>query len=293
MGSSVGIYCRRHRVRFTLCDLRLTTYGEKMKYGAMNFPIKPLLKEIEEIGEMGFDYVELTMDPPEATPQKILVQKKAIMDLLRRYGLGIVGHLPTFVWPTDLYESLRKASLQENFDAMEAGAELGIEKMVLHPGFITGLGKLLVDKAKRYGMESMGAIVRKANTLGITLCVENMFPLAHFFFQPHEFQEMFEAFPEARLTLDIGHANLGGGKNKSFEFIQRYGYRLGHVHAGDNFGKEDNHLPIGAGIIDFGKILKELKEAHYDDTITLEVFSRDKEYLKISKEKIKRMWENL
>jgi hypothetical protein len=32
-----------------------------MKYGAMNFPIKPLLKEIEEIGEMGFDYVELTM----------------------------------------------------------------------------------------------------------------------------------------------------------------------------------------------------------------------------------------
>jgi sugar phosphate isomerase/epimerase len=264
-----------------------------MKYGAMNFPIKPLLKEVEEIGEMGFDYVELTMDPPEATPQKLLSQKKAILDLLRRYGLGIIGHLPTFVWPTDLYESLRKASLQENFDALDAGAELGIEKMVLHPGFITGLGKLIVDKAKRYGMESMGAIMRKANTLSITLCVENMFPLAHFFSQAHEFQEMFEAFPEARLTLDIGHANIGGGKNRSLEFIQRYGYRLGHVHAGDNFGKEDNHLPIGAGIIDFERILKELKEAHYDDTITLEVFSRDKEYLRISKEKIKRMWENL
>ena len=41
----------------------------------MNFPIKPLLREIEEIGEMGFDYVELTMDPPEATPQKILGTK--------------------------------------------------------------------------------------------------------------------------------------------------------------------------------------------------------------------------
>jgi hypothetical protein len=47
-----------------------------MKYGAMNFPIKPLLKEIEEIGELGFDYVELTMDPPEAAPQKVLAQKK-------------------------------------------------------------------------------------------------------------------------------------------------------------------------------------------------------------------------
>jgi hypothetical protein len=47
-----------------------------MKYGAMNFPIKPLLGEMEEIGAMGFDYVELTMDPPEATPQKILARKR-------------------------------------------------------------------------------------------------------------------------------------------------------------------------------------------------------------------------
>lgn len=259
----------------------------------MNFPIKPLLKEMEEIGEMGFDYVELTMDPPEATPQKILAQKRSIRERLDRYGMGIVGHLPTFVWTSDLYESLRKVSLQENFDALEAGSELGIEKMVLHPGLITGLGRLLLDRAKGYGMEAIETILKKSISLGITLCLENMFPQAHFLCQPPEFQPVFEAFPELRLTLDIGHANLGGGKNRSSEFIQRYGHRIGHVHANDNFGKEDNHLPIGAGIIDFEKILRELKEALYSETITLEVFSRDRDYLKISKEKIKRMWEAL
>ena len=132
-----------------------------MKYGAMNFPIKPLLREIEEIGEMGFDYVELTMDPPEVTPQKILGQKRSILELLQRYGMGIVGHLPTFVWTSDLYESLRRVSLQENFDALEAGAELGIGKIVLHPGMITGLGKLLVDRAKGYGMEAIETILKK------------------------------------------------------------------------------------------------------------------------------------
>jgi sugar phosphate isomerase/epimerase len=264
-----------------------------MKYGAMNFPIKPLLKEMEEIGEMGFDYVELTMDPPEATPQKILAQKRSMKELLNRYKMGMVGHLPTFVWTSDLYESFRRVSLQENFDALEAGAQLGIEKMVLHPGIITGLGKLLMDRAKGYGMEAIETVLKKSITLGITLCIENMFPQAHFLSQAPEFQSVFEAFPELRLTLDIGHANLGGGKNKSSEFIQRYGYRIGHVHANDNFGKQDNHLPIGAGIIDFEKILRELKEAEYDETITLEVFSRDRDYLKISKEKIKRMWEAL
>ena len=99
------------------------------------------------------------------------------------------------------------------------------------------------------------------------------------------FSEVFDAFPEIRLTLDIGHANLGAGRNKSSEFIRLYGYRIGHVHACDNFGKEDSHLPVGAGIIDFRKILRELKETQYDDTITLEVFSKDRDYLKISRDK--------
>ncbi|MDI7261057.1 MAG: sugar phosphate isomerase/epimerase family protein [Thermodesulfobacteriota bacterium] len=264
-----------------------------MKYGAMNFPIKPLLKEMEEIGEMGFDYVELTMDPPEAAPQKILVQKKSILNLLNRYEMGIMGHLPTFVWTSDLYESLRKASLQENFKALEAAAELGIKKVVLHPGYITGMGKFLLDRAKKYGMESIESILKKTNRLGMTLCIENMFPQAHFLSQPYEFQEVFEAFPEIHLTLDIGHANLGGNRNRAQEFIQRYGYRIGHIHANDNFGKEDNHLPIGAGIIDFEKIIKELKETLYDETMTLEIFSKDRDYLKISKEKMKKMWESL
>jgi len=259
----------------------------------MNFPIKPLLKEIEEIGEMGFNYVEVTMDPPEATPQKILAQKRPIRELLHRYGMGITGHLPTFVWTSDLYESLRKVSIQETLDALEAGSELGIEKVVLHPGYITGLGKFLLDRSRGYGMESIGTILKKATGLGMTLCIENMFPQANFLSTPYEFQEVFQSFPEIRLALDIGHANLGGGKNKSSEFIHQYGYRIGHVHANDNFGKEDNHLPIGAGIIDFGKILRELNEAQYDETLTLEVFSKDKEYLKISKEKIKRIWEAL
>lgn len=259
----------------------------------MNFPIKPLLEEIEEIGQMGFDYVELTMDPPEATPDKIISQKSSILSLIKRYRMEIVGHLPTFVWTSDLYESLRKASVQENLNALEASVELGIKKVVLHPGYIMGLSKFILDKAKEYGMRSIETILKKAGDLKLTLCIENMFPQSNFLSHPQEFQEVFDTFPDLRMTLDIGHANLGTGKNKALEFIHRYGYRISHVHANDNFGKEDNHLPIGAGIIDFEKILKALKESLYDETITLEVFSKDRDYLKISKEKIRQMWEDL
>ncbi len=263
-----------------------------MRYGAMNFPVKPILNEIEEIGTLGFDYLELTMDPPEASPQKILSQKKSIQNLLDRYKMGIIGHLPTFVWTSDLYDSLRKASIEETFSAIEAASELGIEKLVLHPSYITGMGKFVIDRAKQYGIEAIGTILKKANRLGITLCIENMFPQALFLTQPHEFQEVFETFPEIRLTLDIGHANIGGNRNRAIEFIQQYGCRIGHIHVNDNFGKEDNHLPIGAGIIDFEKVIKGLKETPYDETMTIEVFSKDRDYLRISREKIKKMWES-
>lgn len=262
-----------------------------MKYGAMNFPVKPILKEIEEIGSLGFDFLELTMDPPEATPEKILEQKKSIQELLKHYHMDLIAHLPTFLLTSDLYESLRAVSLRENFKALEAAAELGIKKAVLHPGYITGLGKFLLDKAKKYGMQSIEGIIKKAAPLGIRLCLENMFPQTHFLFHPKEFQEIFEVFPELHLTLDIGHAHIGGERNRAIEFIQNYGDRIGHIHANDNFGKEDNHLPIGAGIIDFERIIKALKGISYNDTLTLEVFSKDRDYLRISREKIKKMWE--
>jgi hypothetical protein len=43
-----------------------------MKYGAMNLPTKPIVDEIDSIGKLGFDYIELTIDAPESTPEKIV-----------------------------------------------------------------------------------------------------------------------------------------------------------------------------------------------------------------------------
>lgn len=35
-----------------------------MQFGAMNFPVIPVLEEIDTIARLGFDYLELAMDPP-------------------------------------------------------------------------------------------------------------------------------------------------------------------------------------------------------------------------------------
>jgi sugar phosphate isomerase/epimerase len=264
-----------------------------MKYGAMNFPTKPIVGEIEELGKLGFDFIELTIDAPKATPEIILKDKDRVKEMLSAYQLDVIGHLPTFLSIADLYKSIRDTSINEYIKALEAGVALGIKKFVIHPGFLRGLGKQVKHKAIKYADESLSVIVSKAAQLNVTLCVENMFPDTFAPTEPNEFEKIFLNNPELNFTLDIAHAHIGTKKDRSPEFIRRYADKLSHLHISDNYGKEDNHLPVGVGMIDFKKIFKELKIIGYDETITLEVFSHDRDYLKMSLDKIKQMWERL
>jgi sugar phosphate isomerase/epimerase len=262
-----------------------------VKYGAMNSPLRSMVKEIREIGELGFDYIELTIDAPKATPLELNKQKKVIVEELKRLGMEIMGHLPTFISTADLYESIRMASLKENLAALEAGRDLGMKKFVFHPGRIGGMGRYVKDTAKAFFLDILARVMERAEKLDISICLENMFPDINSFIEAKEFKDVFQKYPNITLALDVAHAELGAKKNRTTEFIRAYGDRIGHLHFSDNFGKEDSHLPLGAGIINFPRIVRELKKIGYDETLTLEVFSRDKDYLKLSLEKIKGLWD--
>jgi sugar phosphate isomerase/epimerase len=264
-----------------------------MRYGAMNSPLMPVVEEIENLARLGFDFIELTLDAPEATPGKVLRHKGAICQVLSDYGLDIVGHLPTFVSTADLYESIRAASLNEVLRAVEAGFELGMRKFVLHPGRVSGMGRFRKREATSFFLESLDTFMEKAESLGAAVCLENMFPESGAFVEAEEFREVLGRYPKLALTLDLAHAHMGSKTNRTYGFLKLFGDRIGHLHVSDNFGKEDIHLPIGAGVIDFRPLLKEIREKGYDDTMTLEVFSRDRDYLKVSLEKVKRLWQEL
>ncbi len=261
-----------------------------MIYGAMNFPVRPILQELDAIAELGFDYFELAMDSPQAHFTTIRRQKDAILKALERHRIGLVCHLPTFLALADLTGSIREASVSEMVGSLEVAAELNAMKVVIHPSYVTGLGGFVVDQAREYGLRSFRTIVEKANELGLCLCLENMFPRMNSLVNPDDFHTMLDTFPSLRLTLDLGHAHIGSrDERRNLDFLQRFPDRLAHIHASDNFGKEDNHLPIGAGTIDFRRIIKALKQTGYDETVTLEIFSRDRDYLRISREKFAAM----
>ncbi len=261
-----------------------------MRYGAMNFPVKPVVDELEKIAAMGFDYLELTMDPPQAHYKTIRQQKNSILKALNSHSMSLICHLPTFVSTADLTDSIREASLLEMFKSMEVAADLSAQKVVLHPGYIGGLGLYVKETALALANESLVSIIGRAQALGLRVCLENMFPKCQAFFEPDDFEDILQQFPHLTLTLDTGHANIGDqGGRRTLDFIKKFGPRIGHLHISDNLGERDDHIPVGSGAIDFSKIIHALKDCGYDDTATLEIFSADRLELKKSRDRFDEM----
>jgi sugar phosphate isomerase/epimerase len=133
--------------------------------------------------------------------------------------------------------------------------------------------------------------MRHSEQCGVGVMIEN---LPGDFNTPEQLGELLDPLPELGLHLDIGHANLLVPYNMTESILQAYGSRLRHVHLHDNKGGgADLHLALGCGNVDVSRSIRALAECGYDGTITLEVFSPDREYLRYSRDVLRRLWKSV
>ena len=149
---------------------------------------------------------------------------------------------------------VRDAVIKEMRLAMESASNLGVKVMTLHPGFRTPLYRLPEKVRKRTG-ETLKILEKEAVDRGIILALENM-PLTFITVgrEPWELEEMTEGL-EIMWCFDVGHANTTGTID---EFLKNK-ERFANIHIHDNMGKEDEHLPVGEGSIDWEKVLPALE----------------------------------
>jgi sugar phosphate isomerase/epimerase len=253
----------------------------------MNNPNKPLIPQISHLGEMGFRFLDLTAEWPEATPEILIKKEKKVKDALSAAGMSVVGHTPWFFPYTHPYESVRRQALDELKRSFDALARFEAKSVSIHPDVLHFVYKNREQFLSHF-FESIGELQDYADSLGIPLLFEAYDENS---LSTEELKELFVRFPRLGFHLDVGHANLSKPKGaRIFELIDLFGSRTKHVHVSDNDGSGDQHLPIGAGRIKWGEVCAALKRIGYDGTVTLEVFSQDLEYLKISKRKFEEFW---
>lgn len=247
----------------------------------MNFPGRSVLKEIHRIAEDNFDFVDLTLEPPAAW----LPDGKEVGRLMSDLGLSAVGHTAYYLPIASPFDELRKGSRDLFKRCLDTFADAGVELVNVHPDVRLPLHH--AEQVRARNAAAIGELSADAAQRGIRLMVEN---IDRMFTDPDDFGAIFEAAPDAGFHLDIGHANLRLGPRQQIRtpaLLEAYGDRLAHVHVSDNRGGElDLHLPLGAGAIDWKAAIGALKENGYDGTVTLEVFSRERDYLRASR----RLW---
>ena len=254
-----------------------------MLVGAMNFPGRSVIKEIHRIAEDRFDFVDLTLEPPATW----LPDGKEIAPLLGDLGLGVVGHTAWHLPIASPFKELRVQSRDLYRRGLDCFADAGVTLVNVHPDQRVPMHSL--DQVRKMNADAISLLAQDAAQRGITLMVEN---LDRLFADVPDLKAILDAVPEVGFHLDVGHANLQlgrGQKNRTKDLLAAFGDRLSHVHLSDNRGGEgDLHLPLGAGAIDWPGAARTLKNAGWDGTVTLEVFSREREYLRMSR----KLWLN-
>jgi sugar phosphate isomerase/epimerase len=238
------------------------------------------------MARMGLEFVDLTLEPPRASVARLEV--KALRAALQAHHLRVVGHTAYYLPLCSPFESIRRAAVEELKLCLEVFSALGAPWMNLHPDSKAPLHerRFIIDRNLRTIQDLLAA----ARPLGVGLMVEN---LPGSFNTVPQLAELLDAVPELGLHLDIGHANLQVNHNTTDSLLAAYGPRLRHVHLHDNKGgSADLHLPLGAGNVDTAHYVRSLQACGYDGTITLEVFTEDRQFLAYSRDVLRRTWDD-
>ena len=256
-----------------------------MLVGSMNFPGRSIAKEIHRIADEGFDFIDLTLEPPAAWDK----DGKEIGRLIGDLGLGVVGHTAWYLPIASPFAELRQTARDLYRRGLDTFADAGVTLVNVHPDQRVPLTS--ADRVRSANAEAIAQLSQDAAQRGISLMVEN---LDQGFSGVDGLKPIFDADPDLGFHLDIGHANLRlglGQPNRTADLLAAFGDRLRHVHVSDNRGgAEDLHLPLGAGTIDWKGWIRSLKELGYDGTVTLEVFSREREHLRTSRKLWLKWW---
>jgi sugar phosphate isomerase/epimerase len=252
-----------------------------MLIGYPNHPRRNFLNEINWIGDNHFDFMDVFLEEDKASPQNINVQKSKA--LLKKYSLKTVGHTSWYLPVGSPNKAIRLIAVKEISKCFKIFKKLEVKLVTIHANWASGL--FSEAEAIDFQLESLKLLTDKARECGLELIYE---PTVSKHDTIENIEKILKKVPNMHFHLDIGHANLNN--NDPIKFIEVFHSKIKHVHLHDNDGIRDLHLPIGCGTVDWQRTINELKK-YYDGTITLEIFSSDRDFVLLSKKKLRKLWD--
>lgn len=197
----------------------------------------------------GFSCVELFFAERESLDEQTLTM---IDEVSGTTNLYLTAHLPyKNLNIASIYQYVRESSTDLLVKIIDDVSDY-IDIVTLHTGYAQfGSGSL--DRAVENNILSLAKICDRAGQNDISVGVENAMNDRHMVGKTfREMEAILKGVDRGNLgiTFDVGHAQLTGNIE---DYLSRKEYIL-EMHVHDNFGYTDEHLAVGEGKINWGRI---------------------------------------
>lgn len=216
---------------------------------------------IEKAGYDGWEIVcdgNYRLDDPDCFSR--------IEEVIASTRLGITVHAPYGdLNLATLNDPIWRESIRQICLCIEHASTL-TDRVTIHPGYLSPVGKLLPSKVWDLQKEALRQIGKYAQEHSVIACLENMIGVKEFLCRvPDELVGMTEGIEGIGMTFDFGHANTIG---KVGDFLQQV-KKAHHIHVHDNHGMSDEHLALGDGTIPWTTVGKTIA-AQYSGIVVIE-----------------------
>ena len=179
--------------------------------------------------------------------------------------------------PGGLDAKVRRVTLERYLNVIQIARELRSRCIVFHPGYNEIFYGNQKERWLANSLQTWEAML--AHSEDLTLCVENVFE-SH----PENLLSLLRALDSSQVghCFDTGHFNLFG-KCSVEDWFDELGPYIREVHLHDNHGKNDDHLAVGEGMIDFERIFALLDKEPIVPELVLEAHSQEQALLAIKR----------
>jgi len=231
----------------------------KVAGSSLSFSKQPLDVALRELANLGFSFVDIGamegwahINPSEVAsqPQKFVEKLRTLCEQFRLKPVAFNAGLGT----DDLSEQQRRLSA-----LCFVAKELGVP--------VITLGTAPRNTPLEREIQRFRQLVAVARKFGVTIAFEpHFFQIAE---NPKVALALVEQVDGLKITLDPSHFTVQGLRLDDYRFLLPH---IAHVHFRDagTKGWDEIQVPMGKGQVDFGAIVKALKELGYEGAISCE-----------------------
>ena len=226
------------------------------------FPL--MLRRLEDLN---VHYIELTDDGLHTLDEK---RVEALNNVSGSFNIEYTLHAPfADVNIASADNKMRRLILKRMEKSLYYAHQLDCKLWVFHPGHHSAISSFYPGMDWHINLQSVKKLLELSREYNVKVGIENIpeiFPTL--LGNVDDFSRFFKELGEdVGIALDVGHANVNG---RVRAFMDNFGDRIVHIHASDNDGKQDLHLGVGKGTVDWQDFARAVRRIQFRGIVIIE-----------------------